>query len=132
MIAKFSKKYHDHIFFFFRVAVGLLFFIHGGIKVFGWQGADPVALIGLFGIGGLIELIVGLLLIVGLFVRLGALVGAVTMLVAYFYVHRAGGVNPFANGGELALLYFFVFLLLMIHGARRWGLEEKMFKKEMF
>ena len=104
----------------FRIVVGLLFALHGTAKLFGWpatkSGAVP------FGTwpywwAGLIELVVGLLVALGLFTRLAAFLGSGTMAYAYFAVHQANGLLPIQNGGELAVMYCFAFLLIAFAGA---------------
>ncbi len=133
MIKEYAKKYNYYMYFIFRVFVGLLFAQHGAQKLFGLFGAKaPVELFSLMGLAGVIELAGGLLIALGLFTRLAALISALEMLVAYFKVHLPNGLVPIANKGELALLYFAAFLVLVILGAKKWGLEKALFKKEIF
>jgi putative oxidoreductase len=110
----------------FRIIVGLLFALHGTAKLFGWpatkSGAVP------FGTwpywwAGLIELVVGLLVALGLFTRLAALLGSGTMAYAYFTAHQPDGVLPIQNGGELAVLYCFAFLLIAFVGAGAFAVQ---------
>ena len=131
-LAKMTKTWHDPLFFVFRVLVGFMFFAHGAQKMFGWFGGTQQALGSLLGVAGLLELLVGLAILLGLWVRAAAVVGAIVMLVAYFYMHASAGWNPLVNGGELALLYFVSFLVLLEHGARKWSLETMLWKKERF
>ena len=126
------SKYHDQFYFCFRVLVGLMFFMHGAQKLFGWFGGTAMGLSNIYGIAGVVETVVGLVILLGLWVRLGALVGSVQMLVAYFYTHVPAGWNPLTNAGELSLLYFVAFLIMMQHGAGKWALESKLNKKERF
>jgi putative oxidoreductase len=104
----------------FRIIIGLLFTMHGTAKLFGWpatkNGAVP------FGTwpywwAGVIEISVGLLLALGLFTRIVALIGAGTMAFAYLTEHQSTGVFPIQNGGELAVLYLAAFLLIAFAGA---------------
>jgi putative oxidoreductase len=125
-IGKLVNKYHAGIHVFVRVLVGLMFFMHGFGKL-----ANGFS-VSLMGIAGIVEVLVGLGLLLGFFTRLAALGGAITMIVAYGKVHLAQGFNPLANGGELALLYLFLFLGFMAHGAGSWSLEKKLLKKEKF
>ena len=60
---------------------------------------------------GVIEFVGGLLLTVGLFTRLAALVLAGVMAVAYFTAHATKNLFPLLNGGEAEILYCLVFLL---------------------
>jgi putative oxidoreductase len=104
----------------FRIIIGLLFALHGTAKLFGWpatkSGAVP------FGTwpywwAGVIEITVGLLVAFGLFTRIAALLGSGTMAFAYFTEHQPNGLLPIQNGGELAVLYCFAFLLIAFAGA---------------
>ena len=133
MLEKLFKKYSDSFYVVFRVLIGLLFFQHGAQKLFGWFGAKgTVQLVSLMGLAGVIEFFGGLAIALGLFTRLAASLSAITMLWAYFQVHFPKGFIPILNRGELALVYFAALLILMLHGARKWGLEKKLFKKELF
>jgi putative oxidoreductase len=104
----------------FRIVVGFLFTFHGTTKLFGWPnseggGAVPVGTWPYWW-AGVIELVVGLLLVAGLFTRLAALLGSGTMAFAYFTVHQPKALLPIDNGGELAALYCFAFLLIAFAG----------------
>ena len=135
LIGKFVNK--DYFYFIFRVLVGLLFLQHGFQKLFGMFGGlggsgQPVALISQIGLAGIIEFTAGLAITFGLFARLGALIAALEMIIAYFIAHTPNGLIPLVNGGELALLYVAAFLVIMAFGARKWSLEKVIFKKEVF
>ena len=134
MINKFFKKHYDTLYVIFRVVVGLLFFVHGGQKVFGWFGSKgAVALGSMFGAAGVIEVVVGLAIAIGLFARLAALIGALEMLAAYGIAHFPKGVLPYNNGGELALLYLAAFFVIIIHGSKKASVERALCKgKECF
>jgi putative oxidoreductase len=125
---KMRDKYGEYLYSVFRILVGLLFFLHGFDKIF-TKGVELTSLIGL---AGIIELLVGLGVLLGFYTRLAALGGALLMLVAYFKAHAGGGLSPLANGGEAAVLYFAVFLVLLVFGARKWGLEMSVLGKEKF
>lgn len=103
-----------------RVIIGAVFFIHGYVK---FAGGGFSGLSTLFQIAGIIEVVGGVLLVLGLWTRLTALVTAVEMLVAWFYVHVPNGWNPLANNGEPAALFFAAFLLLFIHGPGEYSLD---------
>jgi len=112
----------------FRIVIGFLFALHGTAKLFGWpatkSGAVP------FGTwpywwAGLIELVVGVLVALGLFTRLAALLGSGTMAYAYFSAHQADGWLPIENGGELAVLYCFAFLLIAFAGAGSFAVMDR-------
>ena len=68
-------------------------------------------------IAGVLELVGGLLLILGLFTSPVAFILSGEMTVAYFRVHFPHGFFPLVNHGELAVLYCFIFLYLCTAGA---------------
>jgi putative oxidoreductase len=115
-----------------RIAAGLMFFPHGAQKIFGLWGRDPANLASQIGLGGLLELVGGLLILVGLKTRWAAFWCSGMMAVAFWQFHVADavkekglldGLNPLLNGGELAALYCFVFLFLWAHGGGRWSVD---------
>jgi putative oxidoreductase len=57
--------------------------------------------------------------LIGLFTRPVAFILAGDMAVAYFMAHALRGFFPLLNGGQLAILFCFVFLYLSIAGGRR-------------
>jgi putative oxidoreductase len=101
----------------FRVAVGLLFLLHGTAKLFGWPQGSPAAL-GAWPVwwAGVLEVVLGVLIAIGLFARPAAFVASGMMAVAYFWMHFPDGFWPSVNGGETAVLYCFIFLLLVFTG----------------
>lgn len=129
MLFKGLSKYNEGFHFVFRVLVGLLFFQHGGQKLFGWfTDKGAVELVSLMGLAGTIELVGGILLVLGLFTRLTALISGVEMIVAYGMAHASRGLIPIANGGELALLYLACFIAIFGFGAGKLSLDAKWFK----
>ena len=99
-----------------RVMTGLLFAEHGLQKVFGLVGGTRMPLFSQFGLAGVIELLAGLMVAFGVFPRWAAVIASGEMAVAYFTVHAPKGFWPIQNGGELAVLYCFVFLFIAAHG----------------
>ena len=127
------KKYQSGFYVVFRVFVGLLFFQHGAQKLFGWFGAQGTAnLFSLMGVAGVIEVFGGLAIALGLLTRLAALGGIIDVIGAYFIAHFPQGWIPIMNKGELALLYFAAFLILIVYGAGKLSLERAILKKELF
>jgi len=122
MIKKFLDKKSDYFYFVFRVIIGLLFLLHGIQKTPGIMNGST-SLFSLIGIAALIEVVGGIMIIVGLLTRYVALVAAVEMLVAYFKVHFPGGINPLVNKGEAALLFFVAFLVIMAFGPKKFALD---------
>lgn len=103
-----------------RIVSGFLFMAHGGQKLFGFPVAlegGNVDLLTKMGLAGVLELFGGFLIMIGLATRPVAFLLSGMMAVAYFTVHAQGGFWPIENGGELAVLYCFVFFFFMCAGA---------------
>ena len=109
-----------------RIIVGLLFLEHGTSKYLSLpvSPSTGVAPMTLPGINGIIELIGGVLIVLGLFTRPVAFILAGDMAVAYFIAHSPRGFFPLLNGGELAIVYCFVFLYLAVAGGGVWSLDH--------
>ncbi len=109
-----------------RIYTGLSLLQHGTGKILGFPVVASFAnvqLNSLSGVGGLIELVGGLLFTVGLFTRPVAFILAGFTAVAYFMVHAPRSFYPVTNGGELAAVYCFVFLYFVFAGAGPWSLD---------
>lgn len=108
-----------------RIMSGLMFFCHGAQKLFGWPAAMPAgAPPGLVYSAGSIELIGGALIAAGLFTRPVAFLCSGQMAVAYWIAHGTKSLYPLVNGGELAVLYCFAFLLMAAQGAGPWSVDK--------
>lgn len=126
-------KSKSYLYVAFRILVGLGFFFHGAQKIFGWFGGKGLLeLSGQLMFAGFVEIIVGPLIILGLFTSMAATLGALNMIGAWILVHMPNGINPMTNGGELAMMYFAAFLVLIAFGASKLSLERLLFKKEFF
>src|SRR5436189_851497 len=84
------NRFADPVYCIMRLIVGLMFACHGGQKVLGFPGGGHGGAQGLMLIGGIIELVGGLMIAFGLLTRLAAFISAGEMAVAYFMVHAAG------------------------------------------
>jgi len=109
---------------------------HGYAKTFGekvqpfFGGKDFFGIdvgINMLWIAGFIEFYVGILVILGLFTRPAALLTATLMVMAYLSSHAAW--FPTFNGGELATVYFLVFMVLFAYGPGPLSLDAILFKK---
>ena len=130
MFKEVCKKARWQAYAVVRILVGLLFFLFGAMK-FGWLGgSEPVQLASMFGVAGVIEIIVGLALVLGFLVRGITVLGSIEMLVALVYVHFPQGWNPIANQGAIAVLFMALFIVLHVHGAGPWSLDKVLWKKE--
>ncbi|MFN0194668.1 MAG: DoxX family protein [Aestuariivirga sp.] len=112
-----------------RIVTGLLFLAHGTAKLLTWPLTDyvkdGVPLFSMMGLAGVLEIVGGLLIVLGLFTRYTAFVLSGMMAVAYFMAHAAQGFHPILNGGELAIMFCFVFLYFAAAGAGPWSLDAK-------
>lgn len=111
-----------------RIVTAYLFMAHGTAKLFGMpyqKMFDGLQLVSLPGLAGVLEVFGGLLILIGLFTRPVAFVLCGFMAVAYFMAHGSQGhvLLPMLNGGELAVLYCFVFLYLVFSGAGAWSVD---------
>ena len=109
-----------------RIYTGLSLLQHGTGKILGFPVVTSFANVqigSLSGIGGMIELIGGLLFTLGLFTRPVAFILCGFTAVAYFMVHAPKNFYPVLNGGELAAVYCFVFLYFVFAGAGPWSLD---------
>ena len=103
----------------FRIAIGFMFWTHGGQKLFAWFGREePVDLMTRYGVAGILEFGGGILIMLGLFTRPTAFILAGEMAVAYFWAHTLGqgSIWHWENRGELAAVFCFCFLLLSTIG----------------
>jgi len=110
-----------------RIVVALLFIEHGTVKLFGFPFPGPAALPPMLMAAALIELVGGILVALGVFTQPAALIMSGEMAVAYFMAHAPKGFFPIApagNGGELAIIYCFVFLYFAVAGPGPWALRR--------
>lgn len=133
----FLNKYASYPLGLLRIISGYMFLQHGTAKFFEFPvsmtgGNGPVELFSMMGIGGIFEIVGGLLLILGLFTRPVAFLLSGMMAVAYFDIHASlnNVLLPIVNQGELAALYSLVFLNFVFLGAGAFGLDNKLFNKK--
>ncbi|GAA2718420.1 DoxX family protein [Micromonospora olivasterospora] len=113
----------------FRMVVGLLFLFHGLSSLFGVfggaRGTGQAVPVGQWPgwWAALIQAVCGALVLVGLLTRPAALVASGSMAYAYFVVHQPDGLLPLRNGGELAALFCWSFVLVAVLGPGGWALD---------
>jgi putative oxidoreductase len=121
------SKYAPYLYVLLRVVAGLLFACRGAQKLFGVFGGigglpgTSMPLFSLMGLAGGIELVGGLLIALGVLTSLVAFIASGEMAFAYFMQHFPRGFWPIQNGGELAVLYCFLFLYIAANGVGMWG-----------
>lgn len=114
-----------------RIIAGFLILWHGSQKLLGFppSGQPGGELSGLMLVAGIIELVGGLLILIGLFTRAAAFLLSGLLAVAYFMAHAPGGFLPLTNRGELAVLYSFVFLYFVFAGPGPWSVDSLISKR---
>lgn len=132
MAMRFLSKLEEPAYTALRMIIGFLFLFHGVQKLFGWftTRATP-AVFSQVWFGGAIELVCGVLVVVGLGTRLAAFLASGTMAVAYFQFHWKGESAdwhwlPVRNGGELAVIYCFAFLFIAARGPGKLALDNRL------
>jgi putative oxidoreductase len=110
-----------------RIMTGLLWLEHGTQKLLAFPPpATPgAALPALLVVQGIIELVGGILIVIGFFTRPVAFILAGDMAVAYFMRHAPRGFFPLVNMGQLAILFCFVFLYLSVAGGGAWSVDAQ-------
>jgi putative oxidoreductase len=128
LLSTFLASKTEGVYALLRVVAGLLFAFHGVQLVFGvlTNTRPPVA--SQIWIGGVLELVTGLLIAAGFLTRWAAFVASGTMAVAYVQFHWKlrfdANFFPAVNQGELALLNAILFLFIACYGAERFSLDR--------
>ena len=122
-------KYSDEAYALLRIVAGGMFLFHGVQKILGVLSDFHLAVGSQIWFGGLIELIGGLLIMVGFQTRWAAFLASGMMAVAYFQFHwkfqLGSAIFPAINKGEPAVLYCFIFLLIACRGGVKWCLDKE-------
>jgi putative oxidoreductase len=125
---KWLGKYSGHAYALLRIVAGLLVAFHGVQKLFGVLGGFQPPVGSQLWIGGLLEFVGGLAILVGFQTRLAAFLLSGMMAVAYLQFHwkfRFGAAFwPAVNEGELAVVYCFLFLYIACRGGLRWCVDK--------
>lgn len=114
-----------------RIVLAFLFLQHGTAKLFGFPhvGMFDGPLSPLIFTAGLLEVLGGFMLLAGFMTRKVSFVLSGLMAAAYFIGHMGKGFLPLLNGGELAVVYCFVFLFLSVAGGGAFSLDNRLCKK---
>ena len=119
-------KYRPQALSILRIMTGLVILQYGMGKLLKFPAVPmfaKVELFSLYGLAGSLELVLGALVLIGLFTRFAAFILAGEMAVAYFMGHAPRGLYPILNGGDLAIMLCFVFLYLSTAGAGPWSVD---------
>jgi len=122
------EKRRPYILSVLRIVVALLFLEHGLQKYFGFPSAGP-PMTPLLYVQGAIEIVGGILILIGAYTRPVAFILAGNMAVAYFMVHFPRSFFPAMNGGDAAVLYCFVFFYIMFAGGGAWSVDRVALKQ---
>jgi putative oxidoreductase len=119
----FLARYEPQAYALLRTIAGFLLLWHGTSKLFGFPAPSRATGYVMY-IGGPIELIAGVLVMVGLFTRPAAFIASGLCASAYWIAHGTQAFFPYVNKGELAALYAFVFLYIATKGAGLWAIDK--------
>ena len=126
MLTKFGSGLQPYALGLLRIFAALNFITHG-LQEFGFFDGKLREFGQLLWFAGVNEVIFGTLLLLGIFARPAALLMSGQMAIAFFRSHFPGGFWPIQNGGELAVLYCFIWLLIFAAGPGKFSLEPVLF-----
>jgi putative oxidoreductase len=130
MFTELLKKSNVWALTLLRMVTAFLFLEHGVQKLFGLLEHEAASFPTLMWFAGVFELVGPLLVGFGLFTRPVAFLLSGEMAVAYFMAHFPRGFWPVLNGGERAILFCFIYLLIATAGPGRLALDNVLFKKK--
>ena len=119
----FLRPWAPQILSLIRILTAASFMTHGLMKLAGWPAPFPYPMNGLLYVAAVMEVVGGVLLIIGLFSRPVAFLLSGEMAVAYFMGHAPHGFFPALNMGEPAMLYCFIFLYIAVAGPGSWSVD---------
>ena len=123
---QFLEGVQDQAYALLRIVAGFLFIWHGSQKLLNFPLDFPYPLGPLIYSAAAIELIGGVLVMIGFLTRPVAFLCSGTMAIAYWYAHGINGFFPIVNHGEISALYCFIFLFVASKGAGIWSIESAM------
>ena len=124
------SPFHDCTWTGLRIVAGLAIFTGGTAKLFGWFGgfgdAGTAELMSRFGVAGVLETVLGALIVVGLFTRQAAFLLSGMLAVAYLWIHSWGNsIWWWENGGRTAIVFSFLFLFFAVWGGGPYSLDAR-------
>jgi putative oxidoreductase len=125
---KFLDGYSEQAYALLRIVAGLLFLAHGVQKFLNFPAPFPMPLNPMLMTAGVIELVAGIMIVIGVFTRPAAFIASGMSAVGYWVAHGAQSPFPIANGGETIALYCFLFLFIATRGAGIWSADGAMKK----
>ena len=126
-MGSFMSKYSSRCYALLRIVAGFLFLWYGSQKLFAFPIGMPAGVPAFITYGaGSIELVGGILVMIGLFTHWAAFITSGQMAFAYWMGHGTKALLPIQNNGELAALYCFVFLFIAAQGGGIWSVDSLM------
>ena len=119
-IDRIAAQSQPYLLSLFRFVTGLLFFHYGVAKLFKYPPIDmfaDVTPLSLWGVAGMLEFVLGGLLMLGLLTRFVAFILSGEMAFAYFIEHLPHSIFPLVNDGALAIVLCFACLYLASAGS---------------
>jgi putative oxidoreductase len=117
------EKERPYILSILRIVFALLFVEHGLQKYIGFPSAGPPMTTLLY-VQGVIEIIGGILLLIGAYTRVVSFILAGDMAAAYFMAHFPRSFFPASNGGDAAVLFCFAFFYIFFAGGGSWSVDR--------
>jgi putative oxidoreductase len=123
------EKGRPYILSVLRIVVALLFLEHGLQKYFGFPSANPPTTTLAYA-QGVIEIVGGILLLIGAYTRVVAFILSGDMAAAYFIAHFPRSFFPVVNGGDAAVLFCFAFFYIFFAGGGPRSLDRVVLKQD--
>ncbi|WP_108459129.1 DoxX family protein [Devosia naphthalenivorans] len=109
-----------------RIVAALLFIAHGSQKLLGFPASEfSPPMFSIFWFAGVIEIVSGIMILLGFFTRPAAFIASGTMAFAYWIAHAPSNAFPVNNGGDAAILFCFAFLYLVFAGPGAWSVNKQ-------
>lgn len=122
---RFLGRYSSYIYAVLRIVVGFFFALHGTQILFNVPAsAQAIPPSAFMTVTGVLELVCGIMVLIGLLASIAGFIASGMMAVAYFMVHQPMGALPIQNQGEMAALYSFVFLYIAASGSGVWSVDS--------
>ena len=120
-----TERYSNQIYAVMRFVTGFLFLWHGTNKLFDFPLPKTHEIPAyIMYVAGPIELFGGILVAIGLYTRWTAFLCSGLMAFAYWMAHAPKDILPILNGGDLSILYCFVFLFISAQGSGIWSVDS--------
>jgi len=126
----FISRYEPQIYAILRIVIGFLFLVHGSQKFFSFPDPGMHMPPFMVFVAGPIEFFGGLLVMTGLWTNWAAFISSGEMAVAYWMAHGTHAILPIQNGGEMAMIYCFVFLFISAKGSGVFSIDHLLEKKK--